>query len=113
MLKLYGAPICSTCREVKQLLDDKGIPYEYVDITESTKNLRAFLAMRDTLPVYDEAKAEGLVHTPRAAVLLLDTLHEDVLHFNTTRVLNEDPAQVDDVTRAEKEARAPGVVVGR
>ena len=40
MLKLYGAPICSTCREVKQLLDDKGIPYEYVDITESTKNLR-------------------------------------------------------------------------
>ena len=59
MMKLYGAPICVNCREVKQLLDEKGIPYEYVDITESTKNLRAFLAMRDTLPVYDEAKAEG------------------------------------------------------
>ena len=64
MLKLYGAPICSTCREVTQLLDDKGIPYEYVDITESTKNLRAFLAMRDTLPVYDEAKAEGRIGIP-------------------------------------------------
>ena len=59
MMKLYGAPICSTCREVKQQLDEKGIPYEYVDITESTKNLRAFLAMRDSLPAYDEAKAEG------------------------------------------------------
>ena len=46
------------------LLDDKGIPYEYVDITESTKNLRAFLAMRDTLPVYDEAKAEGRIGIP-------------------------------------------------
>ena len=49
---------------LKQLLDDKGIPYEYVDITESTKNLRAFLAMRDTLPVYDEAKAEGRIGIP-------------------------------------------------
>ena len=64
MMKLYGAPICSTCREVKQVLDEKGIPYEYVDITESTKNLRAFLAMRDTLPVYDEAKAEGRIGIP-------------------------------------------------
>ena len=34
MMKLYGAPICSTCREVKQLLDDKGIPYEYIDIRD-------------------------------------------------------------------------------
>ena len=64
MMKLYGAPICVNCREVKQLLDEKGIPYEYVDITESTKNLRAFLAMRDTLPVYDAVKAEGRIGIP-------------------------------------------------
>ena len=64
MMKLYGAPICSTCREVKQQLDEKGIPYEYVDITESTKNLRAFLAMRDSLPVYDAIRAEGRIGIP-------------------------------------------------
>ena len=64
MLKLYGAPICATCREVKQQLDGKGIPYEYIDITESTKNLRAFLAMRDSLSAYDAVKAEGRIGIP-------------------------------------------------
>ena len=64
MLKLYGAPICADCREVKRLLDEKGIAYEYVDITESTKNLRAFLAMRDSLPVYDAIRAEGRIGIP-------------------------------------------------
>ncbi len=64
MLKLYGAPICSDCREVKQLLDEKGIAYEYIDITASTKNLRAFLAMRDSLPVYEAVKAEGRIGIP-------------------------------------------------
>ena len=64
MLKLYGAPICATCREVKQQLDGKGIPCEYIDITESTKNLRAFLAMRDSLSAYDAVKAEGRIGIP-------------------------------------------------
>lgn len=64
MMKLYGAPICSTCREAKQLLDEKGIAYEYVDITENIANLRAFLAMRDTNPVYGPIKAEGRVGIP-------------------------------------------------
>ena len=64
MLKLYGAPICATCREVKQQLGGKGIPYEYIDITESTKNLRAFLAMRDSLSAYDAVKAEGRIGIP-------------------------------------------------
>ena len=64
MLKLYGAEICSTCREAKQLLAEQSIEYEYVDITASTKNLKEFLAMRDTLPQYDSVKAEGRVGIP-------------------------------------------------
>lgn len=67
---------------------------------------KARVPNRDAInALYDEAKAEGLVHNPREDVLFFDTLHEDVLHFNTTRVLNVDPVNVDDVTRAEQEAR--------
>lgn len=64
MLKFYGAAICSTCRDTKKLLEEKGIEYEYVDITASIKNLRAFLALRDTLPAYESIKAAGRVGIP-------------------------------------------------
>lgn len=64
MLKFYGAAICSTCRDTKQKLEEKGIEYEYIDITANIKNLRAFLALRDTLPIYDSIKAEGRVGIP-------------------------------------------------
>ena len=64
MLKFYGAAICSTCRDMKQKLEEKGIEYEYIDITANIKNLRAFLALRDTLPAYESIKAEGRVGIP-------------------------------------------------
>ena len=54
MLKLYGAPICADCREVKRLLDEKGSAHEHVGIPESATNL----------PVYDEAKADGRIGIP-------------------------------------------------
>ena len=31
MLKLYGAPSCPKCMMAKQLLQKKGVDYEYVD----------------------------------------------------------------------------------
>ncbi|MGI5885463.1 MAG: FAD-dependent oxidoreductase [Candidatus Spyradocola sp.] len=55
--------------------------------------------------LYDAARAQGRIRNPREDVLFFDTLHEDVIHFNTTRVLGADPVSVDDVTRAEQEAR--------
>lgn len=64
MLKIYGAPICSTCVETKQKLDAMGMEYEYIDITASTANLRAFLSLRDTLPQYEAVKAEGRIGIP-------------------------------------------------
>ena len=37
MLKLYGAPSCPKCMMAKQLLQKKGVDYEYVD-TFADKN---------------------------------------------------------------------------
>lgn len=64
MLKLYGAEICSDCREAKRLLEQQAIEYQYIDITVSTKNLKEFLAMRDSLPLYDSVRAEGRIGIP-------------------------------------------------
>lgn len=64
MLKFYGSDICSTCREAHGLLEAQGILAEYIDITASTPNLRAFLALRDSRPEYEEIKKEGRIGIP-------------------------------------------------
>lgn len=64
MLKFYGSDFCSTCRAAHGLLEAQGITAEYIDITASNPNLRAFLALRDSRPEYEEIKKEGLIGIP-------------------------------------------------
>lgn len=54
---------------------------------------------------YSKAKAEGKIKNPREDILPFDTLHDGVLHFNTTRVVKLNPTDVFDLTKAEIEAR--------
>ena len=35
MIKLYGYPKCSTCKNAEKYLKGKGIKYEYINISES------------------------------------------------------------------------------
>lgn len=56
-------------------------------------------------PLFNEYQQKGLIKNPRENVLVFRTLHEDVLHFNTTRVVKCDPTDPVQVTRAEIEAR--------
>lgn len=56
-------------------------------------------------PLYQEYQAKGLIKNPRENVLIFDTLHEGVLHFNTTRIIKMDPTDPWAVTKAEIEAR--------
>ncbi len=64
MLKIYGSEICSGCRSFKALMQSRGIEGEWIDITESVANLRAFLRMRDTNPIFDEIRKEGRIGIP-------------------------------------------------
>src|SRR5699024_4986226 len=41
----------------------------------------------------------------RENVLLFDTLHEDVIHFNTTRIVMKDATNAKELTEAELEVR--------
>lgn len=56
-------------------------------------------------PLYQEYQQKGLIQNPREDVLLFRTLPDDVLHFNTTRIVKHDPTDPVSVTQAELEAR--------
>ena len=55
--------------------------------------------------VYQEAKARGTITNPREDVLIFATLHPDVLHFNTTRIIRHSPLDVLSLTEAEQIGR--------
>lgn len=65
-----------------------------------------YLASRATInPLYRQFKEQGRIKNPREDVLLFRTMHDDVLHFSTTRIVCHDPTDPMSVTKAEIEAR--------
>ena len=64
MLTIYGSQLCPDCREYKANLDAHGVSYTYIDINKNMKNLKAFLKLRDSLPVFAPAKEAGAVGIP-------------------------------------------------
>ena len=64
MVKVYGADICKDCLAMKLFFEEKGVQYEYVDLTANTKSLRTFLAIRDTIPLYEELRTRGGIGIP-------------------------------------------------
>lgn len=55
--------------------------------------------------LYKQYKADGKISNPREDILTFDTVHDGVIHFNTTRVVKLDPTNPFDVTKAELTAR--------
>ena len=55
--------------------------------------------------LYKQYRAEGKISNPREDILTFDTVHDGVIHFNTTRVVKLDPTNPFDVTKAELIAR--------
>lgn len=56
-------------------------------------------------PLYKQFRQQGLIQNPREDVLTFRTMHDGVVHFNTTRVVKHDPTDPEDVTQAELIAR--------
>lgn len=55
--------------------------------------------------LYDEARRRGDVRCPRENVLLFGTFDDDVIHFNTTRVIHKDGANGLELSDAEIDGR--------
>ncbi|NMA95200.1 MAG: FAD-dependent oxidoreductase [Clostridiales bacterium] len=56
--------------------------------------------------LYTEAVKRGEVNNPRENVLMFDTLQDDVVHFNTTRIIKRDATDAKELTEAELEVRS-------
>lgn len=64
MLKIYGSGMCPDCRECRKNFDTYGIAYEFIDINENLRNLKDFLKMRDSDPIFDRCKEENDIGLP-------------------------------------------------
>ena len=64
MLKIYGSMLCPDCVKCREDLNRAGVPYEYLDFSESLKNLKEFLSLRDASPLFTEVRREGKIGIP-------------------------------------------------
>lgn len=64
MLKIYGSMLCPDCLQCREDLDNAGIEYVYLDFSTDLRNLKEFLYLRDTHPVFQKAKMEGSIGIP-------------------------------------------------
>ena len=61
---LYFSDKCPDTAPFVAALQENGIPYNKVNITDSMANLKQFLALRDSRPEFTERKARGMVGVP-------------------------------------------------
>ena len=64
MIKIYGSMLCPDCVECRKALDAVGISYEYMDFAENLWNLKAFLNLRDSEPVFEAVRQDGKIGIP-------------------------------------------------
>ncbi len=64
MLKIYGSLLCPDCVRCKEDLSRAGVEFEYLDFSENLLHLKAFLALRDTKPVFAPVLQAGKIGIP-------------------------------------------------
>jgi len=95
--RLFG----SVKREEEDPGFNRGEISKWVDTTpkegqEERRNIQA---------LYCQFREEGKIRNPRGDILYFRHVIDDVIHFNTTRVINMDPTDAFSVSMAEIEAR--------
>lgn len=64
MLKVYGSYICIDCRKMRDYFEKENIPFEFVDITLNTANLKEFLRLRDREEIFTGVREKGSIGIP-------------------------------------------------
>ena len=64
MLKIYGSMLCPDCVQCREDLDKAGVEYDYLDFSESLKNLKEFLVLRDNNAVFEDVRKDGRIGIP-------------------------------------------------
>jgi glutaredoxin-related protein len=64
-MKIYATPICSGCRKLTSVLESRGITeFTYINVTENVPNMRDYLKIRDSEPIFSEIRKAGRIGTP-------------------------------------------------
>lgn len=64
MVTIYGMDTCPDCAYLDGQIKGREDEFQKVNIGEHVKNLKAFLALRDNSPVFDECKKKGYAGIP-------------------------------------------------
>ena len=61
---VFGSPMWPGCGPFKALMEESGVRFLYLDITENLANMKKFLKARDNMKEFDEVKDEGRIGIP-------------------------------------------------
>lgn len=61
---VFGSSMCPDCGPFKEVMDESGVRFLYLDITENLANMKKFLKARDNMKEFDEVKDEGRIGIP-------------------------------------------------
>lgn len=64
MLKIYGSMLCPDCVRCCEELKNAEVPFEYCDFSDSLRNLKEFLKLRDESCVFAESREAGKIGIP-------------------------------------------------
>lgn len=68
MIMMYGTDLCPDCTAAKKALEENGIEYKYINITESLGSMKQFLKLRDTKAIFDSIRGKGIIGIPALIV---------------------------------------------
>lgn len=80
-MKFIGMRVCPDCVEAESVLKQACIPFEYVDITESTDNLKLFLQLRDNRQEFKQLKEDGYIGIP------CFLMEDDTILFDENKII--------------------------
>lgn len=61
---IYGSMLCPDCVQCRKDLDERGVAYEYREITADLRYMKEFLKLRDENNGFAAVKAEGKIGIP-------------------------------------------------
>ena len=82
-LVIYGTKTCKDCVDALRILDEKNIRYLFLEFSDSIGNLKRFLKIRDTNPLFNAIKEKGGVGVP------LFILEDGSMTFELNEVLKQ------------------------
>ena len=81
-IKYYGSKLWPACPKLKEFLSINNIEFDYIDITESMKNLKAFLKLRDKHDEFEFVRRRNGVGVPALVI-------DDKIVLNITEAVIE------------------------